>query len=318
MTQQPNESWFSNPVDGRDWGASETCDGSVVRKFVYRLSQNHESGFNNLSELTPGSAENGSMSLGLDFEEAANCEDEVGGSPGIHSPDGIGDDVFELAQGSQRFTMFEGPLMERGTKPSIRDIRRRQTSFAKLKRVSLYASANNPTEAFRRSRKSMFPSASRFFAPSHQILLPESSPQFYSHDSLVVAEKVPEQSRCLEESPLEKDEILRMVLDFLDENELLVVASVVSTKWFEAATHSHANLMLLSVGCGQEESDDDDSSLDESPSEINGTASALMERPWNYLTSTFPWACFLSEGAYKRVYKVFNHKHRTEEAVSVM
>ena len=48
------------------------------------------------------------------------------------------------------------------------------------------------------------------------------------------------------------------------------------------------------------------------------TTSTLTDRPWQYLTSNFPWACFLSEGAFKRVYKVYNDSIGVEEAVSVM
>ncbi|CAM9702314.1 unnamed protein product [Chrysoparadoxa australica] len=36
------------------------------------------------------------------------------------------------------------------------------------------------------------------------------------------------------------------------------------------------------------------------------------------LSSVFPWGCFLAEGAFKQVYRVWNHVHGRQEAVSVM
>jgi serine/threonine protein kinase len=43
-----------------------------------------------------------------------------------------------------------------------------------------------------------------------------------------------------------------------------------------------------------------------------------MERSWHFLNDKFPWATFLSEGAFKRVYRVWNSTVNAEEAVSVM
>jgi hypothetical protein len=43
-----------------------------------------------------------------------------------------------------------------------------------------------------------------------------------------------------------------------------------------------------------------------------------MERSWQYLNTLHPWGCFLSEGAFKKVYKVYNARVGVDEALSVM
>jgi hypothetical protein len=199
-----------------------------------------------------------------------------------------------------------------------RDFRRRQTSFAKHKRMSLMASAMNPTSSLLNNRKSLFirpPRAS--ILPRQPILLEElaAAPAFRPPEEIGVIDEMEIQESG---NLFDNDQILQTVLGFLHEPELLCVASLVCSKWADAATHAHARLMLLSVGCGESQEElDDDESVEE---EVNTSDAVpgLMERPWKYLTTNFPWACFLSEGAFKRVYKVFNHTHRVEEAISVM
>ena len=132
---------------------------------------------------------------------------------------------------------------------------------------------------------------------------------------------------------------LSSVLSYLTEEELLVSASLVQKSWAEAATAAHASLMLVSVGCstsfveGEGNADaDDDNDDDEDETTSNNAESALpasnststesiaksMERSWHFLNHKFPWATFLSEGAFKRVYRVWNSTVNAEEAVSVM
>ena len=43
-----------------------------------------------------------------------------------------------------------------------------------------------------------------------------------------------------------------------------------------------------------------------------------MKRPYTFLNDCYPWAAFLSEGAFKRVYRVHNKKVGAMEALSVM
>ena len=99
-----------------------------------------------------------------------------------------------------------------------------------------------------------------------------------------------------------------MIFDFLEEKELLCVVGLVSRAWSDAATYSHANLVLSTVDyCDPEEAQYNE--------DVTVTTTG---RSWDYLMTTFPWACFLSEGAFKRVYKVFNGPCKQEEAISVM
>lgn len=202
-----------------------------------------------------------------------------------------------------------------------REYRRRQTSFAKHKRMSLFASAVNPTGSILRNRKSLFirpPRAS--FMPCESLL--EKFP--FSSSFCPPVEAMPAdilEEDVVSDSPIEDDATLQKIFGYLQEHELLCTVSLVCSTWADAATHSHANMMLMSVGCSDNSEENDDDSDDESVAEAivkDSGVPGLLERPWQYLTSNFPWACFLSEGAYKRVYKVFNHTHRVEEAVSVM
>ena len=124
---------------------------------------------------------------------------------------------------------------------------------------------------------------------------------------------------------------LSTVLSYLTENELLLSASLVQISWGEAAAEAHASLMLVSVGC-QADEDNKRVSLSSGVSDLIGADEELqvphsaatesiarsMERSWQFLTCKFPWATFLSEGAFKRVYRVWNATVSAEEAVSVM
>jgi serine/threonine protein kinase len=200
-----------------------------------------------------------------------------------------------------------------------KEYRRRQTSFAKHTRMSLIASAVNPSGSMLQGRKSLFirpPQAS--FRPSEKPLLEklDMEPEFAPQESMLT-----EELACSCQAVLNNGGILELIFGFLQESELLCSVSLISTKWADAAAQAHANMMLMSVGClgNSEESEGYDSDDEEEPMVEKGLpVPGLMDREWNYLVSSFPWACFLSEGAFKKVYKVFNGNHRVEEAVSVM
>jgi len=253
------------------------------------------------------SSDLGSSCLGLDFEAASQYRDELESPASSSSPDDIGIDESVSSRTGLYLSALDNHNAGQANEPFLsRDVRRRQTAFAKHRRMSLFASAVNPADTFSKQRKSLFVRQPTVFPVSKQTLLLESAPEFFSQHATVINESTSESFNSFEESPLDNSEVLRMIFDFLEENELLLVVGLVSTKWSDAATHSHANLMLSSVACcDQEKVYDYD----------NATGS---QRSWEYLTTTFPWACFLSEGAFKRVYKVFNHTCQAEEAISVM
>ena len=320
MVKPIDDLWDSTPINGRDWGTSESCDDVIINTLLRLFTSNiKQAGLNDLCEETLSPERKGASLLSRIFE--ANQDKNEESSPSSSSPDNIGMDLSDPPQERLQITIAEDPFIGQGLVGTSRDFRRRQTSFAKHRRISLFASAINPAQKFLRNRKSLFVRTNQIFASCQRPLLPESSPEFYSRQDTIITKILPGSSpQETNISPLGDADILQTIFEFLDERELTMVASLVSTKWFEAATHSHANLMLLSVGCGSESSNDDEDfeDMELSTQRNDTTAAALMERSWNYLASTYPWACFLSEGAFKRVYKVFNHQHRVEEAVSVM
>lgn len=126
--------------------------------------------------------------------------------------------------------------------------------------------------------------------------------------------------------------ILQTILSFLSEGELVCKASVVSKEWADIAVSSHADLMLRSVGCDERDEsihddDDDEGQVDGMDDGVDGAVDAAktrhstisaMEQGWETVMSAFPWACFLSEGAFKKVYKVWNNKMTAYEALSIM
>jgi serine/threonine protein kinase len=80
--------------------------------------------------------------------------------------------------------------------------------------------------------------------------------------------------------------------------------------------------MLTSMGFSTSLADSDsyggDDELHEAESSLVQSVSRSMERSWKYLMSQFPWACYLSDGSYKKVFKVFNSTLNASEALSVM
>mmetsp|Transcript_58141 Transcript_58141/g.65002 ORF Transcript_58141/g.65002 Transcript_58141/m.65002 type:complete len:1499 (-) Transcript_58141:1235-5731(-) len=311
--------WGSRPFNDRDWGASDSCKTAVIEKMFYQFSQSRiEAGFNEVSDRIQASNDHTPSCIGLDFDDTSQYRDDFHSLASSTSPEETGIDQSESSRTGMCLAVIDNHSIKRTDErfPS-RDVRRRQTSFAKHNRMSLFASAVNPADAFSQQRKSLFVRQSCLFPACKRTLLQESAQEFLSRHTAVIDESTRENFNNREESPFDSSEILRMIFDFLQENELLLVIGLVSTKWSDVATHSHANLMLSSVACV---ASDEEKSKHGSNNQLlpqTGVPTS-MDRSWDYLTTSYPWACFLSEGAYKRVYKVFNQCCQTEEAVSVM
>lgn len=237
--------------------------------------------------------------------------------------DAAADGVSESSPGSGfHMDRIENGNEAKGARDDIvaiqsRAFRRRQTSFAKHKRISLFASALNPAASIFNNRKSLFVRPTRanvIFGSSimeNELVTEHTFGTSVHKKAINVVEDL--DTCCLDD-----DTLLKRIFVYLTEPELLRTTSLVCTKWADASTEAHAELMLMSVGCkgflsSHEEESDDESSLDGDEG-----SPGLLERPWDYITSTFPWARFLAEGGFKQVYKVFNHTHRVEEAISVM
>lgn len=214
---------------------------------------------------------------------------------------------FDRMQTTVEFTFHQGNNYSRAS-------RRRQTEFEKRKRLSIFASAVNPALSIFTRRKSLFVHHSR-------------SSEFENKTSTVnrnlVSEHKFEASVQLDiqlDSTLllGNEGILKSIFLFLSEPELLQSAFLVSRKWADAATQAHAELMLMSVGCSNILSSDAPYFDDDVTSSSHEDFRVLLDKPWDYVTSTYPWARFLSEGGFKQVYKVFNRKFKSVEAISVM
>ena len=347
MYKGPDRGWGSRPVDGRDWGSSESCEPSVIEELRRRFEQSrfeagkslvnwsipqrqlfwkpfttdlvritgHDDAPSELSERETAMAQRSSLNFEL---EAATGPSQNGELEGLQQffPDSSPstESRGDKNDGFDRQVAFTNVSEARS-----REYRRRQTSFAKHKRMSLFASAINPADRFLQNRKSLFirpPKSSALPGELVRERLPVTS-EFCPSEGVLSLEALDQETVC---SVLKNDSILQTIFSHLPEHELLCTASLVSSNWADAATHAHANLMLMSVGCTGASDDDYDSDSESSTTDstTEKTIPGLLERPWQYLTTNFPWACFLSEGAYKRVYKVFNKNHRVEEAVSVM
>mmetsp|Transcript_3999 Transcript_3999/g.10462 ORF Transcript_3999/g.10462 Transcript_3999/m.10462 type:complete len:1482 (-) Transcript_3999:1127-5572(-) len=307
LVGRQNDAWGSRPFNNHDWGNSASCEANITLKLFQRFCQvRKRAGFNECpDEILPNDL--GSSYPGLDFEPVSHYYEEFESSS---TPSFFVDTNIRLSVPSHSgFGSAESNnLNTQGLNDpfSSRAVRRRQTTFAKHRRMSLFASAVNPAGTFSKQRKSLFVSQSSRFSDSKKNIFRESAPEFFlQHNSPMLQDSICDRSSFSETSPLDDIEILRIIFDFLEEEELLFAVGVVSRKWSDAATHSHANLMLSSVAECEIEKGYDESAL-------------KSRRSWEYLTSNFPWACFLSEGAFKRVYKVFNNKCQEEEAISVM
>lgn len=119
------------------------------------------------------------------------------------------------------------------------------------------------------------------------------------------------------------------VLSFLTQGELLGSASLVCTRFADVAAEALCLLMQVSVGCDPSSNSaaNDDSSSEGGESDLVDTqadskewssVAKSMKRSWPYLMDRFPWAQFLSDGSFKRVYKVWNKNCGAYEALSVM
>jgi hypothetical protein len=197
--------------------------------------------------------------------------------------------------------------------------RKRMRSFAKHRRVSLCASVLPPVGSIPTRRQTTFANHSLALSSSRT-----SSSGLSSMNTSRFRQQLP--AAIMKEHPVDKvckdASLLPRIFAFLLEQELLSRASPVCSTWADAATVSHANLMLISVGCstsaaGGDGYDSDDDSQSASVKLVR-SVSKSMERSWKFLMESFPWACYLSDGAFKRVYKVFNAKLSSFEAISIM
>jgi serine/threonine protein kinase len=325
---EPLDTWGSRPQNDRDWGDSEPVIQTLVDELYKRFEENRRiAGFTAEDDEENFVDDAETHRLGLDFEGASNYRDGPESPLSAASQNGEAE-YYDDDQGSQvvlsqeslDFFKVNNDISQFGElEKQSRDAKRRHTSMAKRRRMSMFSSSVTHTKSFLNSRKSLFIRPSRVSTSTPAFIL-ESGPNFCRQawsPNIARVEECPVDSTI---PPFHDPEIMLKIFSFLPQNDIMSTAALVSKSWFDASAHSYANFMRRSVGCGDINSDDeldDDCSLDGNDGSQKDSFAA-MEKSWPYLTATFPWAMFLSDGAFKRVYKVFNRSHRTEEAVSVM
>jgi hypothetical protein len=198
-----------------------------------------------------------------------------------------------------------------------RIMRRRMVSFAKRKRMSLWASTTQIEEHIVPKQKPLFRSRMTLCRLDESVRQSLSESVTFQNDDIssVVCEIGTDDFDPMD--VLKNEDILPLVFAYLMERDVTSNASGVCTAWADAATTATVNLLLSSVGtCDDAEDNDVDDKLQKMSSVSSGRSQ--LERSWSYLNSKFPWGCFLSDGACKRVYKVHNAVVGRDEALSVM
>lgn len=282
--------WGSRPVPGRDWGSSCRCDASILRELTARLETSCQ--LEGIRESTgPAMCDSSRQSPSLTFDMFGNQQAVVDEKKEM--------DPDEIAKNERKQ-------------------RRRMVSFKKHKRMSLWASTTQPEGPLVPKQKPLFRKNKSLGRIDENLFqsLEDSCSTFQVDDvSSVVCETGAQDSDSAE--IFLREEILPLIFNYLTEQEIMCNASLVCTAWADAATAATVNLMLASVGYSAK-GENRDPELDEAESCLMNTTALSMERSWSFLNSRFPWGCFLSEGAFKRVYKVHNSLTDREEAISVM
>jgi hypothetical protein len=92
--------------------------------------------------------------------------------------------------------------------------------------------------------------------------------------------------------------VLSRVFEFLDRTDVLHTVSLVATTWLSASRDALARRSLSSL--------------------VDTCDELVVVKPVAAVHRAYPWGCFLSDGAFKQVFKVWNAFCQRLEAVSVM
>jgi len=306
-------SYKENQNNVRDWGTSAACPKAITIELLNRLEAEEIS-----VEKTEALDESFATEGGNDSDTVldSDVDDVLGDFDDTLFPMNSSPDNRRSSMGTTAFASLN--LLDDTQKVVDNDrlARRRIGSLAKHRRVSLFANTMQSRNTIRPSRKSHFAGGARMSIAETTLALHDAKrfsflPPPVAETSSFEEVKEPE----IVQNPLMESNILSGVFSFLDEQELLCGVSPVCSEWADVCTEAHATLMLSSVGCLDNLDDIDD--LD-APEVENEAIMRSMEKDWKYLVNQYPWACFLSEGAFKKVYKVWNSSTKSEEAISVM
>jgi len=321
-----------------DWGASTRCDSSILEVLFLRFEAACARSTKDRKQQP--SEQNSCINATPKFLPCTN----KGGNQIPKYDDDCADDDDSIVPllGSTHFGFVQEhyQLSLKRSQSSPADMhKRKRDSLAKLRRQSICKAMKE----FCPRRLTSRPNAP-FLLPNSQaiedIMIDSSSckvPSLVNEPPKLLVTEV-----CGSESSFQCDSyfdaFLPLIFDFLSEQDLLCKASLVCTRWADIAAYSLAKLMLISVGCRtdiipQGKKEDRNRTFSEklveeislhdrndfyfSRSQYQSIVKSI-EKSWAEMNRIFPWACFLAEGAYKKVYRVWNADVDGEEAISVM
>ena len=307
LMKQPGQGWGSRPVQGKDWGASEKCADHTIGLLVEQTNAELRKAGKDAQQIDLDSphlyARSANLCLDLEADRSEGCDDG--------SDDEQADCFFPMADKKALGSTVESSPSSEG----LRDMKRRSIAIAKRRRMSVCVSSHRPTVL--PQRKPLFQYNKR------QSVFGELAQREFFKRDVGVQEPLAAEQPLIE--VLAEENLLQSVFAFLEGKDLLMTASLVCTSWAEAATDAYAELVLASVGCQEDNSkdEDDEDDIDEENDYYDeyqpmNSIALSMQRSWKYLLTTFPYASFLSEGSFKKVYKVKNAVVNDVEAVSVM
>ncbi|KAL7493359.1 hypothetical protein ACHAWT_002422 [Skeletonema menzelii] len=304
---KPVENWGSKPIAGRDWGeSSQCCDLTIdacnqIFAAAWCTSDFHDNECL-CSEYGLAMSSEDEASL---WEHYTACDDsrmncgvdelQTRKRIGFQRHGSVGASAFA------HLHIDDDDVKATSAQHQNEDMKRAK-KLRKMRRMSLFAAASGFLQPSRRFRLSVSPSKK---------VLPLACVE---EDDDVPFEHIME---C---------QAFSAILSFLSEGELLHTASLVSSAWADASAEALGNLMLISVGCSpsliSDSHDDESSDVEDDDMKVAAKSTApkakSMQKKWTDVINTFPWANFLSDGAFKRVYKVWNDALRSYEAISVM
>eukprot|EP00977_Amphora_coffeiformis_P006730 scaffold1484_cov173-Amphora_coffeaeformis.AAC.8 len=279
--------WGSRPVEGRDWGTSDPSDSYLMESMDKRMEE---------------------------IEKSLLARNSIGSKDGLPCMP-MSEDV-DVMKGRASHLSIEDVVEEQDSMIEEDEVdrvqRRKRASLAKHHRVSLCAAASMESPRIIFPRKSIFPTIVESVPMKETPLLSSKTHKF--------PEVRTTDQQISSTSFFKDDALLDTVFSFLTEKDLMRSTSLVCSHWYDASATAYARLMMASVGY-REESDEIEAgeySSENCDGGISDRNIALTSRGWEYLTTRFPWGMFLSEGGFKRVYKVYNTAVNAEEAISVM
>ena len=299
---KPVENWGSRPFPGRDWGGSiQCCDMTIDACNQIFAASWCTSDFHDNEDLCFKYGLTMSEEDEASLWEHYNARDESSLTIGADEPQ-LRKKIGFYRHGSIGASAFAHLHIDdddvKATNLKQNDNIRRAKKLRKMRRMTLFAAASGFTQPSRRFRLSISTS--------------KKSPLASVEENDDVPFDI-----------IMKSQAFSLILSYFSEGELLQTASLVSSAWADASAEALGNLMLISVGCSPSlfgdscQTDLNDAEDDDTKEEIALKARS-MQKEWTDVLHVFPWANFLSDGAFKRVYKVWNESLSLYEAISVM